>query len=236
MTHRRSPWFVMILAVASLSWACMVVAQQRLAPNPPPPRKPPAVVPGAAPATRPAEASPATPQGVPIYPSIPNTYLLGLEPVQAELKITDEQKQKIRQLSDQYNKALQQDYAAMQQLGPNQEAQAVEIQQRTMKRQQAFQQQVEQVLQPEQLTQLRQLAFAMSIPNALGMPQIVESLKVTAEQQQQARKIREDAQAKIWQIQRQTAELLYKTLTPTQQQTLQVLHAQSARAGAPRAP
>src|SRR3989339_1355696 len=73
--------------------------------------------PGALPAP-----GPGVPGGAPEspgkVPGIPPFSLLGAEPVQSELKLTDEQKQRVRDLIAEFDKQARADMTAMQQTAP----------------------------------------------------------------------------------------------------------------------
>lgn len=170
----------------------------------------------------------AAPEAEATFPNIPSYYLLGMEQVQNDLNLTDQQKQQIQQLTENYTQESQQELQALRELPPEQrQAKLAEAQQRAAKRIDTLRQRLEGVLQPQQLTQLQQTAFRMAVPNALNNPAIVDRLQVTEKQKQQLEQVRQQTQQKLWQLEQEMAEQSLQVLTPQQQKTLRTMSAQA---------
>lgn len=158
-------------------------------------------------------------------PGIPSFSLLGVEPVQAELKLTDEQKQKIRDLIADFDKQARAEMAAFQALPPQeQQVKVTQVQQASAKRMETLRTELEKVLTPQQLTELQQLAYQMTV--AVN-PQVLESAELTEAQRKDLDQIRNEAQAKMWEVQREVAKKTTKLLTPEQTKKVQSLIVQN---------
>ena len=180
--------------------------------------------PGALPAP-----GPGVPGGAPEspgkVPGIPPFSLLGAEPVQSELKLTDEQKQRVRDLIAEFDKQARADMTAMQQTAPElQQAKMGQLQQAAAKRVQTLRAQLEAALLPQQLAQLQQIALQMTV---VVHPQVLEQMGMTEQQRKSLDQIRNQAQAKMWETQREMAKKTFSLLTPEQLKRFQELVVQS---------
>lgn len=156
---------------------------------------------------------------------IPPFSLLGVEPVQAELKLTDEQKQKARDLIADFDKQARAEMAAFQALPPQeQQIKVTQVQQASAKRMDTLRAELEKNLTPQQLADLQQLAFQMTV--AVN-PQVLDSAELTEAQRKDLEQIRNEAQAKMWELQREVAKKTVKLLTPEQTKTVQSLIVQN---------
>lgn len=193
---------VVLPVVAGLAVAWSVNAQ--------PPGE--AVAPGPKPSVR-APVKPAKISGIPAFS------LLGVEPVQAELKLSDEQKQKLRDLIADFDKQARAEMAALQALPPQQQQEKMaQVQQESTKRMDTLRTQLETALTPQQLTELHQIAFQMTV---MVNPQVLESLGVTDKQRKDFEEVRNQAQAKIWEVQREMAHKTVNLLTPEQRKAIE---------------
>ena len=114
------------------------------------------------------------------FPNIPNYYLLGMEQIQKELNLTQEQKDQIAQLSQGYNQQSQKELQALSELAPEERQQKlVEAQQRAVKRIETLRQNLEGVLTDKQREELDQISFQMAVPTALNNPQVIERLQIS---------------------------------------------------------
>lgn len=152
---------------------------------------------------------------------IPPATLLGVEPVQAELKLTDEQKQKVRDLIADFDKQARSEMEAFRALAPQeQQVKVNQLQQASAKRMETLRAELEKVLVPQQLADLQQLAFQLTV--AVN-PQVLESAQLTDAQHKDLEQIRNEAQAKMWEVQREVARRTTKLLTPEQTKTVKSL-------------
>jgi hypothetical protein len=210
---RTGKLLVVALVVSGLSLSYWVGAQQ------PAPRTNPAPLPR--PSAPAAQGGQAAPEAEPAFPNIPSYYLLGMEQVQNDLKLTDQQKQQIQQLTDAYTQESQQELQTLRELPPNQrQAKLAAAQQRSMQRIETLRQRLEGMLQPKQLEQVRQIAFRMAVPNALSNPSVLGQLQVSEKQKQQLEQIRQQTQQKAWQLEQDMGEQSFQVLTPPQQKAL----------------
>lgn len=165
-------------------------------------------------------------------PGIPPFQLLGSDPVQAELKLTDEQKQKLRDFIAAFQKDSDAEIAALRALPPQQQqAKMAELQQASAKRLDTLRTQLEGVLTPEQLTELRQIAFQMIV---VVNPQVMEALNVTEAQRKDLEQLNKQTEAKIWEARREMARKTIGLLTPEQQKSLKDLVTEAPAPGAAR--
>jgi hypothetical protein len=149
-------------------------------------------------------------------------YLLRMDPVQDELKLSDEQKKKIKDFGAKFEKESQQAWAGLREI-PAEERQAkiAEIQETAAKRMEVYRKNLEGVLTPQQTEQLKKISFEMSAGPALANPQVLEQIGVTEEQKKKIDQIRSELQAKLWQAQREMADKALKVLTEEQLKQLE---------------
>ena len=132
----------------------------------------------------PAEA-PATEISVGVdVEEVPEVGLLERDTVRTELKITDEQRQKIQELI----RTIRQDISKARARLKSEETQTQVV--KVLKDQSAgvynkYKTQVEEILTPEQRQRLRELYFQFRGMKAVTDPEIAQALKLTSEQQKQ---------------------------------------------------
>lgn len=156
-----------------------------------------------------------------LYPGIPGYYLLRMEHVQRELGFSEEQKQKLDQITKQYYEDSRQDWSGLRDLSPEErQKKMADIREKTTKRMEALRKQTEELLLPHQLKQLKEIDFRMRAPAALANPRTLEQLGATEEQKEQLRLLREQTQEKTRQLQQEMVEKALQVLTPGQQEKL----------------
>lgn len=206
---RISKSLMVVLVVGGMLLAYLVDAQQ------PAPRAPQ------------AQRGMAAQEAQPAFPSIPSYYLLGMEQIQQELNLNQQQKDQIEQLSQAYNQQSEQELQALRELPPaSQQQKLAEAQQRAVTRIETLRQKLEGVLTEQQLGELNQISFRMAIPTALNNPQVVERLQVSPKQQEQLQQVRQKAQEKLWTLEQEMAKESLEVLTSEQQKILRQMRDQ----------
>jgi Spy/CpxP family protein refolding chaperone len=159
---------------------------------------------------------------------LPGYWALGMENTQKELKLTDQQKQKLKDLAEKYQTEMREYWSQSRRL-PREEQQqrSTEWRERSAKQQREIRKQVEAVLQPEQLARLKEMNFHMRGPALLGNPRTMELLGLTEDQKGKLERAREESQQKMQQLQQEMRKLQHDTfhrsveiLTPEQQAKL----------------
>lgn len=180
-----------------------------------------------APQAQRGQAGPAGQEAQAAVPNIPSYYLLGMEQIQQELNLNQEQKDKIEQLSQAYNQQSQQELQTLRELAPEERQQKlVEAQQRAVKRIETLRQNLEGVLTDKQQEQLQQISFRMAVPTALNNPQVVQRLQISEKQQEQLQQVRQKTQEKLWDLEQDMAKQSLEILTPEQQKILRQMRDQ----------
>jgi hypothetical protein len=207
---KRSTFGIIAAIAVTVIVAGQIVAQQPAAPF-------------ANRAPRPAQEAPPPAMSI---PAMPVSYVLGIESVMEQLSLSAQQREGIRSVQSQFVQEQQRDYAALESLPPEQQqAKAMELEQKAQKRGQAMQQQVEGLLSPQQMQQARQIAFRMGLPGAVSMPEVAQQIQLSETQQQKIEQIRQATQQKILDAQLQMGDQFFKVLSPEQQARLQQMMA-----------
>ncbi len=166
--------------------------------------------------------------GAPWY-GVPGYAILSLLSVQKELGLSQQQKQELLDIASQYRKEIQrswrQQWEIIRHLSPAEQqkhwaAQRDTLARRGQERIAAFRKKVEAVLTPQQLQRLKEIDFRIRAAAMLDNPATLDRLDATPEQREQLRKLREELQEKIYQLQRQTFEESFQLLSPQQQEKL----------------
>jgi hypothetical protein len=153
---------------------------------------------------------------------MPGFYLLRMDPVQDELKLSDEQKKKIKDFGQKFEKESQKAWAGLRDVPPEErQDKMADIQAAVAKRLEVYRQDLEGVLTPQQAEQLKKITFEMSAGPALANPQLLEQLGATEEQKKKIEQVRSELQAKLWQVQREMADKALKVLTDEQLKKLE---------------
>jgi Spy/CpxP family protein refolding chaperone len=162
-------------------------------------------------------------------------FLLRLEPVQKELKVTDEQKEKIHTLAEEMRPAPRGENR------PSREEMRKEMKERAEK----IEKKLAEILQPEQAKRLKQIHLQVQGPRAFESLEVVKTLKITDEQKTKVKDIlsetrkqmqalgRPDPEAtpadrkerieKLQKIQKEATAKCLEALTPEQKKSFEEL-------------
>lgn len=163
----------------------------------------------------------------PLYPAIPGFYMLRAEHVQKELGLTDEQKKKLEELGKKYYEDMRQDWSGIRELSDEQRrAKYAKIREKNKKRTEALRQEIEKVLLPRQLQTLNQINLRSRGPYLLRSPQVLDRLKVSEEQKDQLRRLREKYEQELRELQKVSFEKTLEVLTPEQRKQLEEISTQ----------
>jgi hypothetical protein len=165
----------------------------------------------------PRPKSPARP-GAGNYLAVPGYWVLGMEGVQTEIGLTDQQKQRLKAISDQYQAAMRKNWEGLQ--GLSQEEQQKKMEGQARLQVQAARKQVEAALTPEQLKTVQKMMFQLQAAGMLATPQVQEKLGLSEVQQQQLGRVYQQMQDKMQRLQREMAAQVVDVLTPEQQAAL----------------
>jgi Spy/CpxP family protein refolding chaperone len=173
--------------------------------------QPAAKAPAAAAAARPAS---------PLGPHVAE--MLSAEPVQKEIKLTDEQKQKLKAEDEAFKKTMRAEYSAFASLRdvPADDPRLAEAGEKLNKLGAQHLKDLEAILTPEQVEQLKQINAQIQAWMGSNNPQVVERLGVTEKQAKQLAEIRQGAESQIWMIVRDAAKKTQETLTPEQREAV----------------
>ena len=179
---------------------------------------------GAAQTKRSAAWSTVTVQAPRSY-AVPGYWSLRTESVQNELKLTDEQKEKLKQISksyyDQMPQSSQQDWAKYREMSAEERRKKYgEIAEKRRQRLDAARKQIEAVLTPDQLDALKTIEFRTRAASLLQNPKTLEKLGLSEEQKEKLRKNWEDLTDKMQQVLRESAQKALQILTPKQLEEL----------------
>ena len=128
--------------------------------------------------------------------------LLMSKQVQKELEIVDEQKEKLQKLADEamqeMREGMRERFAGLRDL-PDEERRAKfdEIRKEMEGRAEKMMKKVEEVLLPHQIDRLKQIQLQMQGGSVTSNPKVAEELKLTEEQKEKLRKIRDELQEKM---------------------------------------
>lgn len=124
--------------------------------------------------------------------------LLGLPEVQQELELVDEQKTKLKAIGDEIRQRVQQEFAGLRQLDPEQRrAKFEEAQKKAQAWGEESRKRVDEILLPHQLDRLEEIRLQVRGTSALADAKVQEDLGLTAEQKTKLRELREKAEADI---------------------------------------
>ncbi len=169
----------------------------------------------AQPAARRSEAS---------YLSLPGFWELRTEGVQKELELTDQQKDKLRAIGQEYYEQTRRDWTGFRGMSAGERKKKyAEIRQKNVERMKEIRKQVEKVLSPGQLERLKQINLRTRGAAALANPRVLSQLEVTESQKQRLRQIREQLQERIRKLQQETLEKTLGVLTSEQRKKLEDL-------------
>jgi hypothetical protein len=153
---------------------------------------------------------------------------LSLESVQQEIRLTADQRQQLKQLSDTFVSQMQEQQAGFQrqmQAMRDRPEQEQETKANALERQmdqlaQSTRRKAEALLSRDQLAAIHEISFRLYVAASLTNPATQQHLGLDAQQQQQLMSIYEQSSEQLHKVQRLTAAQLLKTLTPEQQAKL----------------
>ena len=155
------------------------------------------------------------------YLTVPGYWLLGMANVQKEVGLADQQRQKLKAISDKYQAAMRQLMEPLRDLPPQEQEQRMEaVRDKSFQQMEMFRKQAEAVLTPQQVEALKKIDFQLRAPALLSDSGVVEKLGLSARQQEKVRQVQDEMTQKMQQIQRETAGKYLGVLTPEQQAKL----------------
>lgn len=124
--------------------------------------------------------------------------LMANEGVQKELKVTDEQKGKLKELGDKLRTKIQEEFGKLRDLKEEERREkgrelGRQLNEETYKA-------LGEILQPEQLKRLKQIDWQQQGARAFGNPEIQKNLKITDEQKEKLKTIGEESGKKFGEI------------------------------------
>ena len=127
--------------------------------------------------------------------------LLGMEQVQKELEIVDDQKEGIKKVADEARERMRSSFSGFQGLRDLPEAERekkmAELREKGAEMAKETRKKLEEVLLPHQAERLTQISVQIRGSGALSDPEIAEKLGLSDEQKQQLEKAREEAGEKM---------------------------------------
>jgi hypothetical protein len=155
------------------------------------------------------------------YLTVPGYWLLGMANVQKEVGLADQQRQKLKAISDKYQAAMRQLMEPLRDLPPQEQEQRMEaVRDKSFQQMEMFRKQVEAVLTAQQIEALKKIDFQLRAPALLSDSGVVEKLGLSARQQEKVREVQDEMTQKMQQIQREMAGKYLGVLTPEQQAKL----------------
>lgn len=168
-----------------------------------PPRNP------AGPAAQPASSSK--------FLAIPGLAPLSMESVQRDLRLTPDQKQKLRAVSDAYAAQVQQLDKSYRGFSPEeQKTRARDFSDQLSQSARGTQRKAEAILNPSQLQVLEKIAFQLSAGAALTDPALQEKVGLSVEQRRKLTAVYEQAGERVQQLQGDTASQVMQLLDEDQ--------------------
>jgi hypothetical protein len=162
------------------------------------------------------------------YLVIPGLYSLNLESIRQEIGLTEDQKAKLKEISDAYQASMQRLQADAEQRQAEiktlpreeQQKQIAELYDHATKFAQSARKKADAVLTPEQLKTLDKITFQLWVAGVLARPNAQQQIGLSEAQQKQVLGVYEKATEKMQKLQRETAEEALTILTPEQVEKL----------------
>lgn len=174
--------------------------------------------------------------------SVPGYWMLAQDHVQKEIGLTDEQKVKLKEISDKYREQVRQGYTRQkavdwQKLSDEERKQKVEemrarstkLQAKRQKMIDTLKKQVEKVLTEKQIAALKQIGFEQRAGYMLRNSRVLEALDVSEKQKSRLEKNAEQFRAKMRELQKKSAEKALGVLTEEQLEKLRAFHEEGYR-------
>ena len=127
--------------------------------------------------------------------------LLRSETVQKELNLTDDQKNKLKELSDKASASMREVFAGMRDLSADERAaKMAEVRKKLDGQAEEAKKTIEEVLLPNQVDRLKEIALQVRGPQALLDKEVQNSLGLADDQKDKIKTIGEDAMKKFGEI------------------------------------
>ncbi len=125
-------------------------------------------------------------------PGAESLMLLGTEPVQKELNLTDDQKAQVQKIVDNMRTEMMETFSGLQDLSPEERREKMgELREEMGKKVAEIQKKADALLKPEQIERLKQLSVQRRGVGALEDAAVASALKLTDEQKKKIADIRE---------------------------------------------
>jgi len=160
------------------------------------------------------------------YGAVPGFYALNRPDVLKQLELVDEQKKQLEEIAKKYYEQLREaprlNWQEIRKL-PQEEQRAkyAEINQRRRKMAEEARKQAEKVLLPHQLKTLKEINLRTYGVWMLYNTRTLDQLEATDEQKEKLKKIREDMQQKMRELQKKSFDKSLEVLTPKQREQLE---------------
>jgi hypothetical protein len=155
------------------------------------------------------------------YIAIPGLNQLGLEHVQKELELIDEQKEKLQEIASRYREEQREAWADWRNV-PAEERQAkiAEIREQSYKLAEETRKEAEKVLMPHQLKALKEMIFRSRIQYSLRSSRIQEELGLDEEQLDKLEQLNQELQQRIRELNKEMVDKTLQVLSPEQREKL----------------
>ncbi len=166
------------------------------------------------------------------YSAIPGLQQLGLEHVQHDLKLLDEQKEKLEEIATKYREQQREAWADWRNV-PAEERQAkmAEIREETNKLAEAARKDAEKLLHAHQLKALKEIIFRSRALYSLPIPRVQQEIGLDEEQLEKLNELRDQLQKRIRELNEEMLDKSLEVLTPEQRKKLRDASWQSASYG-----
>jgi len=166
--------------------------------------------------------------------ALPGYGSLRMESVQKEVKLSDQQKKKLEEISKKYYELMRQgykvDWAKLRELPAEQRKQKyAELAEKRKQQAAAARKQVEQVLSPQQLAAYKAIELRRRGAGMLRSPTIVQKLGLSKEQQERLQKNQQELSRKVQELYRESGQKALGVLTPAQREKLKELTVQRSQ-------
>jgi hypothetical protein len=156
--------------------------------------------------------------------AIPGLFPLSMSSVQREIRLTPEQRQQLKVVSDSYMATAQQLAKTFNQLDAEEkQKQGGQFSDQAAQAARNAQRKAETILNPQQLQTVKRVAFELTATGVLADPNVQKKIGLSAEQQQRLNRIFEQAGEKMQQLQNDTSAQTMQLLDEEQTAALRQL-------------
>ena len=190
-------------------------------------------------ATRSAEeagqtATPAAARPVGTRLLLPGFRELRTESVEKELELTDEQKEKLKVIGQEYYDQMRRDWTGFGGMSAeDRKKRLADIRRKNVERTKQMRKRIEDVLSPDQLERLKQINLRTRAAAALAEPRVLEELQISEAQRKRLNQIRTQLQERIRRLREESLGETLDVLTPEQREKLEVLTSEGFRVYTP---